>query len=132
MLRPHSSFLHTKVYARCSCQDCCITLTLKGAFAMDDHNTAQAIDALSARVTAIEGALIALAPRDEQDRLRALAVYDAFEKRILDGYNALPVPESFLALLRQSFSDIRALIDSTNVLESRNEKTVSGRGTTGE
>ena len=82
---------------------------------MDDYNSAQAIDTLSARVTAIEGALIALAPRDHQDRLRALAIYDAFEKRILDEYNALPVPESFLDLLRQSFADIRAQIDSTNV-----------------
>lgn len=82
---------------------------------MDDENTAQAIEALSARVTAIEGALVALSPRDEQDRLRALTIYGAFERRVLDSYVGLPVTESFLELLRQSFTDIRALIDSTNV-----------------
>lgn len=82
---------------------------------MSDLNITQAMEALSARVTAIEGALIALAPRGEQDRLRALAIYDTFVKRVLDGYIGLPVPESFFDLLRQSFADIRQLIDSTNV-----------------
>jgi hypothetical protein len=38
-----------------------------------NDNTAEAIDAFSARITAIEGALTALAPPDEKDCLRALA-----------------------------------------------------------
>ena len=60
-----------------------------------DDPMLQVLDALSARVAVIEGALIALAPWDEGDRVRALAIYDAVEKRTLDGYIG-PVPAAFL------------------------------------
>lgn len=77
---------------------------------MNDQDTAHALAALSARILALEGAVHAISPRSAHDRSHTLAVFDAFAEETLDNFLAKPVDDTVLALIRQSFDDIRTLL----------------------
>jgi len=77
-----------------------------------DSELAHALAALSARVMAIEGALVSLAPDARKERARALSIFDRFEEEIFDRYLGLPVEETFLEILRRAFADVRKLLES--------------------
>lgn len=75
-----------------------------------DGDLAHVIAALSARVSALEGALHALVRGGHFDQARTLAVFDAFAQETLDQYVGLPVDDSTLELVEVSFRDVRALL----------------------
>lgn len=81
---------------------------------MTEHDTAYALAALSARVMALEGAIHALMHGGTFDQERMLAVFDAFAGETLDHCLAKPIDDAALALIRQSFDDLRALLDERN------------------
>lgn len=70
----------------------------------------QALAALSARQAALESLLAAVVAHASVDRKAALADYDAAAAEIRDRYLVLPVGETVLDLLEQSFAEVRALL----------------------
>ncbi len=77
---------------------------------MDEQDTAHALAELSARATALEATVRALAKGAQVDRGKALAIFDAFSREMLDRYGALPVDERVLELTEESFKDVRSLL----------------------
>jgi hypothetical protein len=77
---------------------------------MYEQDTAHALAALSAHVTALEAATQALAQGSQPDRGKAPAVFDAFSREMLDRYSGMPVDERVLELMGDSLSDVRALL----------------------
>lgn len=96
---------------------------------MTDHDTAHALAALSARVLALEGAIHALLRGGTFDQDRTLAVFDAFAGETLDHCLAKPIDDTVLGLIRQSFDDLRALLDDRGAeVADRNEPRSEDRG----
>ncbi len=77
---------------------------------MSTDDLAHVLAALSARMSAIEMAIGALAPKDAGGNMRALQTYDQAATELIDQYLGLPVDEGYLELLRQSIEDLRAMI----------------------
>ena len=77
---------------------------------MDGQDAGHPLAALSARVTAREAAVHALAQGSQLDRGKVLATFDAFGRELLDRYGALPVDERVLELMEESFKDVRSLL----------------------
>lgn len=70
----------------------------------------RAILALSARVSVIECAVAALAPKDEYERQKARANFKHLGGELLDRNIGLPVDEEYIELLRQSLDDFAAML----------------------
>ena len=77
---------------------------------MNETDLAHAIAALSARVSALEGAIHAIARGGTFDQPRVLAIYDAFHTEMIDRYSGLPIDDGVIELVEQSFQDVRELL----------------------
>lgn len=74
---------------------------------MTPEDLEHTIAALSARMMALESLVAAIAAHATIDRERALAAYDAATQETIDRYSGLPVGEVVLALIEQSYAELR-------------------------
>lgn len=70
------------------------------------------LTALSARITAIEGAVAALASDRSLDRTAILVEFDKFASYSTELFLAEQVSEEHLVLLQKALSDLRAILQS--------------------
>lgn len=70
----------------------------------------QALAALSARQAALESLLAAVVAHAKVDREAALADYDSAAEEVMAQYLGLPIGETVLDLVKQSFAEVRALL----------------------
>ena len=71
------------------------------------------IASLSARLSALEGAIHALARTGTFERERTVAVFDAFGQELLERYQGLPVDDGVIELVEESLRDVRALLGAS-------------------
>ena len=77
---------------------------------MSNHDLAHALAALSARISALEGAIHAMAQVGTFDRNKTLAVFDAYGRELVDRYSGLPIDDGVIDLVEQSLRDVRELL----------------------
>ena len=68
--------------------------------------------ALSARVTALEGAIAALASIRTSDRAAVLNSFDTFSAHSTALFLGEPVSDEYLALLRRALAEVRAVLQT--------------------
>lgn len=68
------------------------------------------LTALSARVTAIEGAVAALSSDRNLDRRAVLGAFDTFASHSTDLFLTEQISEEHLALIHKAFSDLRSIL----------------------
>jgi hypothetical protein len=74
---------------------------------------------LSARLSVIEMAIAALAPKEAAERARALETFDRAATGLIDQYVAMPVDEAYLELVRCSVDDLRNILASDECKRDR-------------
>jgi hypothetical protein len=68
--------------------------------------------ALSARVTALEGAISALASTGTSDKAAVLNSFDTFSSHSTALFLGEPVSDEYLALLKRALAEVRAILQS--------------------
>jgi hypothetical protein len=77
---------------------------------LSDLNIDHVLRTLSARVSVIEMAIAALAPREALASARVLETFDRAAEALIDQFIALPVDETYLELVRHSVADVRNVL----------------------
>jgi hypothetical protein len=77
---------------------------------MSNRDFAHAIAALSARVSALEGAMHAMAQGGKFDQTKTLAVFDAYGRELVERYSGLPIDDGVIDPVEQSLRDVRELL----------------------
>ena len=78
---------------------------------MNTRDVGHALAALSARVSALEGAIHAMVAGGTFDQAKTLAVFDAYGRELIDRYSGLPLDDGVIELVETSYRDVRELLE---------------------